>query len=267
MATRYPSRRLPRYRDTQPDARTDTTRATVVAPAEGSPPTVASADVTTAVYRDRFGGQTIAQALGLVALVLLFVFAAALLLAPGNNNAPADPGVVIASPGAFEARPPSPSMRGATASPAPSPTPAPTSRATPTLEPTARPTPEPTPRPTARPTPVVTPRPEISPAAAAVLDFYNAVTVHDWETAIALWSPSMQERYPPQEYLIDRFARTTEIDITRLRTISMDADAGRARVAVSLVEHRSIEPSPRTFVGAWDLVLVDGRWLLNDPDF
>jgi hypothetical protein len=77
----------------------------------------------------------------------------------------------------------------------------------------------------------------------------------------------MQERYPVQEWLIDRFRRTTRIDITRLRTISVDRDAGRARVAVTLVEYRTVEPSPRTFVGAWDLVRIDGRWVLDDPDF
>ena len=95
--------------------------------------------------------------------------------------------------------------------------------------------------------------------------FYDAVEDHDWDTAIALWSPSMQERYPPQEWLIDRFKRTTRIDITRLVTVS-EGD-GRARVQVSLTEYRTVEPSPRRFVGAWDLVLRDGRWLLHDPDF
>jgi hypothetical protein len=77
----------------------------------------------------------------------------------------------------------------------------------------------------------------------------------------------MQQRYPPQQWLIDRFRPTTRIDITRLQTISVDREAGRARVGVSLVEYRTVEPSPRSFVGAWDLVLIDGRWLLDDPDF
>jgi len=77
----------------------------------------------------------------------------------------------------------------------------------------------------------------------------------------------MQRRYPVDEWLIGRFRRTTRIDITGLRTISLDQDAGRARVAVSLVEYRTVEPSPRGFTGAWDLVRIDGRWVLNDPDF
>jgi hypothetical protein len=98
-----------------------------------------------------------------------------------------------------------------------------------------------------------------------VVAFYDAVERHDWDTAIALWSPSMQERYPPQQWLIDRFRRTTRIDITRLVTVSQGD--GQARVEISVTEYRTIEPSPRRFVGAWDLVLRDGRWLLNDPDF
>ena len=77
----------------------------------------------------------------------------------------------------------------------------------------------------------------------------------------------MQQRYPPQEWLIDRFRPTTRIDITRLHTVFVNEATDRARVEVTLVEYRTVEPSPRTLVGAWDLVLLDGRWLLNDPDF
>jgi hypothetical protein len=99
------------------------------------------------------------------------------------------------------------------------------------------------------------------------VNFYNAVVAHDWATATALWSPSMQQRYPPQEWLIDRFKRTTRIDITNLRTLSVNESAGTARVAVSLIEYRTVDPSPRTFVGSWDLVRIDGRWLLNAPHF
>jgi hypothetical protein len=101
----------------------------------------------------------------------------------------------------------------------------------------------------------------------AVASFYDAVEDHDWDTATNLWSPSMQRRYPPDEWLVDRFRRTTRIEITRLQTVAVNRDAGTARVEVSLIEYRSVEPSPRTFVGAWDLVRIDGRWLLNQPYF
>jgi hypothetical protein len=77
----------------------------------------------------------------------------------------------------------------------------------------------------------------------------------------------MQRRYPPDEWLIDRFRPTTRIDITYLKTVYIDRDAGRARVSVTLVEYRRVEPSPRTFAGAWDLVRIDGRWVLDQPYF
>jgi hypothetical protein len=38
-------------------------------------------------------------------------------------------------------------------------------------------------------------------------------------------------------------------------------------VALALTEYRSSGPSPRRFVGSWDLVRVGDRWLLADPDF
>jgi len=101
--------------------------------------------------------------------------------------------------------------------------------------------------------------------AGAVLAFYDAVENHDWHTAIDLWSRSMQERYPPREWLIDRFRHTTRIDVTRIETVNRSG--GRARVEISLTEYRDVEPSPRRFVGAWDLVLRDGSWLLDNPDF
>jgi hypothetical protein len=101
--------------------------------------------------------------------------------------------------------------------------------------------------------------------ARAVRDFYEAAQTHDWNAAIALWSPAMRERYPPDEWLIDRFQPTTRIDLTHLDTVFVDRGAGRASVSVSLVEYRRVEPSPQTFAGSWDLVRIDGRWVLNEP--
>ncbi|HET9853195.1 MAG TPA: protein kinase [Candidatus Limnocylindrales bacterium] len=200
----------------------------------------------------------IALAMGLLALLLLFGFAGAFLLQPGEPPTPTAGGAAAALPTAQTTIAPA---AVSTASPMASPSPT----VSPTPEPT--PTPQPTPRPTARPTPVVTPQPQPTGPGTAVRRFYNLVEAHDWDAAIAMWSPSMQQRYPPQEWLVDRFKRTTRIDITRLHTVFVDEEAGRARVEVSLVEYRTVEPSPRTFVGAWDLVRVDGRWLLDDPDF
>ena len=189
-------------------------------------------------------------------------------------------GIVVAGFLSGATRPEPPNGPGAGALPTfdpagvPSPTVLPTTAATPTVQPTETsnptdgppraPIPTQPPRPTPRPT---EPPPRAGTPARAVAAFYEAVERHDWELATALWSPSMQDRYPPQEWLIDRFRRTTRIDITSLRTLSVNTAAGTARVAVSLTEYRTVEPSPRSFIGSWDLVLVDGRWLLDDPHF
>jgi eukaryotic-like serine/threonine-protein kinase len=151
----------------------------------------------------------------------------------------------------------------------PTPSPAPTPRATPTAEPT--PTPEPTARPTARPTPAPTPRPAPAlPArdpAETVALFYNLVEAHRFDEAAALWTARMRQEYPPRGYIDGRFAPTTRIDLRRNEITSLDRRAGTATVAVDLIEYRTVEPSPRRFVGWWELVLVDGRWLMDRPHF
>jgi hypothetical protein len=151
---------------------------------------------------------------------------------------------------------------GMPASSLPSPAPSlalPTPSVRPTAAPTAAPTPRPTPRPTIAPT--------AGTPSGSVIDFYDAVAAHDWDRAIERWSDRMQRNYPPDEWLIGRFSRTTRIDISRLRTTALSTAAGTATVALTLIEYRSVEPSPRTFTGAWELVRVNGRWLLDEPHF
>ena len=208
---------------------------------------------------DRRGGLLIAA----LALALVGVVAAAFFLGGGPPRS--NPGIGTASLAPASAIPvatPSAMPTASSVSASPSPSPSPVAPTAP--EATPVPTPKPTPRPNPTPKPTPAPRPAGTPVGA-VLAFYGAAEDHDWDTAIDLWSPSMQERYPPQEWLIDRFRRTTRIDVTRIETVSRTGD--RARVEVSLTEYRTDQPSPRRFVGAWDLVLRDGRWLLNDPDF
>lgn len=202
---------------------------------------------------DRRGGLLIAGlALGLVAVV-----AAAFFAGGGPPAGPEVPG------GALVSLPPASAAPAATVFLTAVPTPVPTTL--PTTLPSATPMPAPTLVITPPAVPVATPPAQPAGPAAAVLAFYTAVENHDWDTAIDLWSPSMQERYPPQAWLVARFRPTTRIDVTRIDTVG-NAD-GRARVEVSLTEFRTEEPSPRRFVGAWDLVRRDGQWLLNDPDF
>lgn len=236
-------------------------------PPSGRPPTRRDRGAPPPELAPTVGQRRGEMVLAALAVGLLVVVAGALVLAPSGGAALPTSGAVLPAV--------SPSTGVDAGAPSTTPSFASTPSATPTAEPMAEPTPDPTPtptprptsRPTPRPTPAPTQPPQTSAAAAAVVAFYDAVEDQDWETATDLWSPSMQERYPPDEWLVGRFRRTTRIDITSLRTVSLDRDAGTARVEVALVEYRTVEPSPRSFVGAWDLVKIDGRWLLNDPQF
>jgi serine/threonine-protein kinase len=216
--------------------------------------------------RDRRGIGVLLAALIPAAAIAGLALATVLGAGAGGSQQPdaTDAPAVALGPGETSTPSLAPATPLASSTVVPSSTPESTPAATP--EPTRKPTPKPTeratPRPTAPPTTAVAANP-----ARTVAKFYDAVEAHDWDTAIALWSPSMRRRYPPQQWLIDRFKRTTRIDLPRLRTVSVDRAAGRARVAVTLVEYRTVEPSPRTFSGSWDLVVINGRWRLNDPNF
>jgi serine/threonine protein kinase len=212
-------------------------------------------------------------AIALSAVVGIGLLRAAAGLVGGVLQATGTPGIARATPAIS-----SPSTAATAASFAPSPpaSPSPSPSPFPTPAPTLAPTPPPPtpPPPTPAPTPVVvaTPRPTARPApagtpAGAVTAFYGAVEDHDWDTATALWSASMQRRYPPEEWLIGRFSRTTRIDIIRIRQTALNTARGTATVAITLVEHRSDRASPQTIAGSWDLVRVDGSWLLNNPRF
>jgi hypothetical protein len=153
---------------------------------------------------------------------------------------------------------PSPSQ---TASPSPTPSP--------TLAPTPTPAITPPPRP-ATPTPTrAAPVPPAGPTTpdAAVASFYDFVEAHQFDAAAALWTDRMRAEYPPDGYIDGRFAPTTAIDLNRNEVIALNSAAGTAVVAVDLIEHRTVEPTPRRFVGTWDLVRTPSGWLLDEPHF
>jgi hypothetical protein len=112
----------------------------------------------------------------------------------------------------------------------------------------------------------VTGLPDRDPAET-VARFYRLVVLERFDDAAELWSSQMLARYPPDAYIDGRFAPTTEIVMQRNEIVAMDPRAGTATVAVDIVEYRESGPSPLRFVGSWDLVLVDGVWLMHDPDF
>ncbi|MFL5669035.1 MAG: protein kinase domain-containing protein [Chloroflexota bacterium] len=139
----------------------------------------------------------------------------------------------------------------------------------PTATPTVRPTPVATPRPTPKPTPKPTPRPAADRAPArdpaqTVVRFYDAVEAHDYGAAAALWSPRMRREYPPSRYIDGRFDATTRISVNRIRIEQMSVARRAAVVYIDITEYRR-SGSARHWFGTWDLVLQDGRWLMDDP--
>jgi hypothetical protein len=96
--------------------------------------------------------------------------------------------------------------------------------------------------------------------------FYSLVAQHRFADAASLWTASMRNRYPPSEYIVNRFSGTTRIVLNRNQVVSLNEQAGTAVVAVDLTEYRT-DGSVRRFVGSWDLVRTSAGWRMNDPDF
>jgi hypothetical protein len=162
-----------------------------------------------------------------------------------------------------------------------------------TPEPTREPTPEPSPESTPEPTPKATPVPA-TPAPAAptqpppppppppatpapttvvvasigpddtIAAWYSHVAAGRFDAAYSLWSARMKATYPRQENLDDRFAQTASIRFEQLYVASQGG--GRATVQANFVETYD-SGSSRRFVGYWELVFVDGRWLLDVPHY
>ena len=177
------------------------------------------------------------------------------------------------------ARTPRPSLPNtAMRSAAPTPAAQSLSARTPSPSPKATPTPEATPTPDATPNAAPTPdenstenagpaaQPAFVPTAgdpgAAVADFYQAVSSHDFGAAAALWTTRMQARYPPAQYIDHRFAATQQISLLAERVLR--AEDGVAIVYVDVIER--IDGQTRDWVGTWQVVNTTSGWLLNQPN-
>jgi hypothetical protein len=113
-----------------------------------------------------------------------------------------------------------------------------------------------------------TPGPVVVAALAqpddAVAAFYAHVASGEFDDAYALWSNRMKTTYPRRENLDGRFAETSSITFDRLYVAEERAES--ATVQANFVETYD-SGSSRQFVGYWRLVLVDGRWLLEEPTY
>ena len=235
-------------------------------PTAPTTPTLRPSPVTRATDRDR---QAIAPAflIPLGAIALVVIAAAAILRGTGELGGAVAGATATPRPTAVAVFPTATAMLTREATPTPTAEPTPTSSPTPTPESTPKPTPAPEPTPSPTPTSRSAPASPARDPAETVARFYRLVVEERFDEAAALWTADMRERYPPAGNIDGRFAPTTDIDLVRNEIVAMDRQAGKATVAVDLIEHRESGPSPRRFVGDWDLVLVDGRWLMDDPDF
>jgi len=171
------------------------------------------------------------------------------------------PEVIVGSPGGF-------AFDNATETPAPTAVPTDIPNASPTPEVTATPSP-PAPAPaTAAPTPRPAEPSPVPVAAAgpddAVAAFYGHVAAGRFDAAYDLWSARMKAAYPREENLDGRFDTTASITFDALYVASQSSDA--ADVQANFTE-RYDGGSSRSFIGYWRLVLVDGRWLLDEPRY
>ena len=162
------------------------------------------------------------------------------------------------------------SLPAATPAQTPEPTPAPVAAATPAPTPLATPGPQPSPAPTAAPPPpAATPAPTTVVVAVAqpddsVASFYRNAAAGSFDAAYALWSARMKATYPREENLDGRFGQTAGIEFTQLSVVEQTERT--ATVQANFVETYDGGGS-REFIGYWQLVLVDGRWLLDEPHY
>ncbi len=214
-----------------------------------------------------------------ILLLILLVgggYLAGRVLIGGEDPEDVLPEVVLGPVGgqAVDATTPSPSPSAApTASPSatPAPTPAPTSTPEPEPEPADTPAPA-TPAPPA-PAPVVTPvpAPPSTPAAVAVAGpddavaaFYAHVVDGRFDAAYDLWSERMKNSFNRADNLDGRFDETADITFSSLYTASQSETT--ATVQANFTE-RYDSGTSRQFIGYWQLVRVNGRWLLDWPTY
>jgi hypothetical protein len=95
-----------------------------------------------------------------------------------------------------------------------------------------------------------------------VSGFYNAVSQHDWSSAVSYWTPAMQGRCPPQTCINSRFAGTTALNLT---ITGVSRRGNTATVGIDLLETRA-DGSTTHWTGSWYLVQGQSEWLLNSVD-
>jgi hypothetical protein len=100
----------------------------------------------------------------------------------------------------------------------------------------------------------------------AVISFYGLASAGQFEGAAGLWTPHMTAAYPPRENIAGRFGQTRRLVVQRAEAVAVNPVAGRATVAVELLEVVGTPPVSRRYVGTWQLVRGGNGWLLDQPN-
>jgi hypothetical protein len=114
---------------------------------------------------------------------------------------------------------------------------------------------------TPAPTPIVV---AVAGPTDAVAAFYGHVADGRFDAAYGLWSDRMRAAYPRQENLDERFDQTASITFEQLFVAQQSATT--ATVQANFVETYD-SGSTRRFIGYWELIRVNGRWLLDAPHY
>ena len=127
----------------------------------------------------------------------------------------------------------------------------------------------PAPAPTAAPVAAASPEPTALALAVAgpddtVAAFYAHVVDGEFDAAYSLWSERMRAAYPREDNLDQRFDETASIEFQQLFVAEQAGD--RATVQANFTETYD-SGAERTFIGYWRLIRVDGRWLLDEPNY
>ena len=104
----------------------------------------------------------------------------------------------------------------------------------------------------------------IDSPADSVAAWYAYVENGQFDEAYGLWSPRMKGNFPRQGNLDGRWANTADVTIHELYVAEQTATT--AKVQIRFTETYDAGGS-RQFTGWWDLVLIDGRWYLDNPTF
>jgi serine/threonine-protein kinase len=108
--------------------------------------------------------------------------------------------------------------------------------------------------------------PDASDPVQAVRSFYGLVGAGQFEGAAGLWTPRMVAAYPPGDNIVGRFGQTRRVIVQRAEAVGLDPSAGRATVAVDVLEVLGPPPVTRRYVGTWQLVRSARGWLLDQPN-